>query len=106
MNLISTAENLTSDEAEAIAALTLAVARVRTLNLVATVDQVPLVPLAMGHYEPRITVRRAIDHNLEAAKRGGYELGPKCEHCGRRAGQEPCDWIECAALTVPGAARA
>lgn len=100
MQLITLAENLNPDESHAIAALTLAVARLRALGLVATVDLVPLAPLAMGNYAPRATVRRVIDHNLEAAKRGGYEIGPKCEHCGRRAGQEPCDWVECAALAV------
>lgn len=74
-----------------------------TLGLVVTVDLVPLRPLAMGNYEPRLHVRKAIDHQLEAAKRGGYAIGPKCLNCGRRAGQEPCDWTECAALSPVGA---
>jgi hypothetical protein len=105
MNLISTVENPTSNEGHAIAALKRAVADLRALGIIATVENAPLLPLAMGNHEPLIVVRRAIDHALEAAKRGGYEIGPKCAHCGRRAGQEPCDWIECAALS-PGAADA
>jgi hypothetical protein len=99
MNLILLAEKLTSNEAHAVAAIGRAVTDLRALGLVVTVENTPLLPLAMGNHAPLITVRRAIDHVLEAAKRGGYEIGPKCAHCGRRAGQEPCDWIECAALS-------
>jgi hypothetical protein len=72
MNLISLAENLTADEANDVAALTLAVANLRRRGIVATVEQVPEHPPAMGRYAPTVTVRRAIDHNAEAAKRGGY----------------------------------
>ena len=42
------------------------------LGLVPTFDQVADFPPAMGRYSPTVTVRRAIDHNAEAAKRGGY----------------------------------
>lgn len=74
MKLISIAENLTSAESDDIVALTLAVANLRKRGLVATVELDPLHPPAMGHYSPTVTVRRAIDHNLEAAKRGGYQV--------------------------------
>lgn len=74
MKLVSIAENLTASESDDIVALTLAVANLRKRGLVATVELDPLRPLAMGHYSPTVTVRRAIDHNAEAAKRGGYQL--------------------------------
>lgn len=64
----------------------------RLFDLVITVEQVPLEPLAMGHYKTVVSVRRAIDHVGEAAKRGGYEI---CAHCKRAAGQGCCDWAEC-----------
>jgi hypothetical protein len=72
MKLVSLATDLTQTETDAVAALTAAMMRCVRLGLVATVEQTPLQPLAMGNTEPTVTVRRAIDHNGEAAKRGGY----------------------------------
>jgi hypothetical protein len=72
MKLVSIATDLTQAETDAVAALAAAVVRLVRLGLVATVDQVPELPLAMGNYSPTVTVRRAIDHAGEAAKRGGY----------------------------------
>lgn len=77
MNLISLVGNLTRAEADDVAALTLAVANLRRRGIVATVELSPLDPPAMGNYSPTVTVRRAIDHNAEAAKRGGYQVEPK-----------------------------
>lgn len=74
MKLVSLATDLNKTEADAVVALTLAVENLRRLGLVATVEQVPQPPLAMGSYSPVVTVRRAIDHNREAAKRGGYAV--------------------------------
>lgn len=77
MKLDLLAQDLTQTEADAVAALTAAVVRCVRLGLVANVDQVPDSPPAMGRYDHAVTVRRAIDHNLEAAKRGGYHVEPK-----------------------------
>jgi hypothetical protein len=74
MNLISLVGNLTAAEADDVAALTLAVANLRRRGIVATVELTPEHPPAMGRYSPTVTVRRAIDHNAEAAKRGGYQV--------------------------------
>jgi predicted GNAT family acetyltransferase len=70
-----------------------------SLGVIVTITQVPREPLRMGNHRTVVAVRPVIDHVLEAARRGGYKVGPKCAHCGQRAGGQPCDWIECAALT-------
>lgn len=73
MKLVSLTTDLTGAEADAVVALTQAVATLRRLGIVATVELDPLQPPAMGHYSSTVTVRRTIDHNAEAAKRGGYQ---------------------------------
>ena len=71
---LKTLVELTEHEASAVMSLVRHVVQMREMGLVVTVENRPLLPLAMGNHEPLITVRRRIDHKLEAAKRGGYDV--------------------------------
>lgn len=76
MELVSLIE-LNKEDTDAVIALVNATRDVHRRGLVATVEQIPHPPLAMGRYFPRVTVRQRIDHNAEAAKRGGYQVERK-----------------------------